>query len=129
MRCLVESPVLALLTPSHLLSNTYRCLRRPALRVAQLSEGAAPVRQAALRAEKVVDTTGAGDCFTAAFAVALLEGERAPQEALRFASAAACLCVQRLGAMPSLPHRAEVDALLAAEKSERPAVERKDPIM
>jgi ribokinase len=33
--------------------------------------------------------------------------------ALRFASAAACLCVQRLGAMPSLPHREEVDALLA----------------
>lgn len=72
------------------------------------------MRQRALRAEKVVDTTGAGDCFTAAFAVAFLEG-RAPEEALLFASAAACICVQRLGAMPSLPSRAEVDALLAAQ--------------
>lgn len=35
----------------------------------------------------------AGDCFTAAFAVALLEG-RPHQEAMRFASAAAALCIQ-----------------------------------
>lgn len=59
---------------------------------------------------------GAGDCFTATYAVAVLEG-LAPQEALRFASAAACICVQRKGAMPSLPSRAEVDALLAASSS------------
>ena len=75
---------------------------------------AAPLRQRALLAPAVVDTTGAGDCFTAAYAVALTEGAAA-QAALRFASAAACLCVQRLGAMPSLPHREEVDALLAAQ--------------
>jgi len=62
-----------------------------------------------------VDTTGAGDCFTAAFGVALMEGMPAAA-ALRFASAAACICVQRMGAMPSLPSRAEVDALLAAQK-------------
>lgn len=36
---------------------------------------------------------GAGDCFTAAFAVALLEG-KSHQEAMRFASAAAALCIQ-----------------------------------
>lgn len=63
---------------------------------------------------QVVDTTGAGDCFTAAFGVALMEG-MAPAAALRFASAAACVCVQRMGAMPSLPTRAEVEALLAAQ--------------
>ncbi len=59
-----------------------------------------------------MDTTGAGDCFTAAFGVALMEG-LPHADALRFASAAACLCVQRLGAMPSLPRREEVEALLA----------------
>ncbi len=65
---------------------------------------------------QVVDTTGAGDCFTAAYAVAVLEG-KAGAEALRFASAAACICVQRKGAMPSLPARQEVDALLQASSS------------
>lgn len=78
------------------------------------SPGAAPVRQPAFRAPAVVDTTGAGDCFTAAFAVGLLEG-LSPAAAMRFASAAACLCVQGRGAMPSLPRRQEVDALLAAQ--------------
>jgi len=78
------------------------------------SRGAEPVRQPAFRAPQVVDTTGAGDCFTAAFAVGLLEG-LAPPAAMRFASAAACLCVQARGAMPSLPRRPAVDALLAAQ--------------
>ena len=63
---------------------------------------------------QVVDTTGAGDCFTASFAVALLQG-RSHGEAMRFASAAACLCVQRMGAMPSLPRRQEVDEFLAQQ--------------
>lgn len=75
---------------------------------------AADVRQGALPAERVVDTTGAGDCFTASFAVALLEGQP-PAAALQFAAAAACLCVQRPGAMPSMPPRHEVDALLARQ--------------
>ena len=62
-----------------------------------------------------MDTTGAGDCFTAAFAVALLEGQ-GEGGAMAFASAAACLCVQRLGAMPSLPRRAEVEAFLQQQR-------------
>jgi len=44
--------------------------------------------------------------------VALLEG-RAHQEAMRFASAAAALCIQVAGAMPSMPSRHDVDAALA----------------
>lgn len=76
-------------------------------------KGGAPVRQAIVPAPLVVDTTGAGDCYTAAFAVATLEG-LPPQEAMRFASAAASICVRRPGAMPSLPARAEVEAELAA---------------
>lgn len=59
----------------------------------------------------VVDTTGAGDTFCGALAVALAEGQP-PEQALRFASAAAALAVTRPGAQPSLPKRAQVDAML-----------------
>jgi ribokinase len=59
----------------------------------------------------VVDTTGAGDTFCGALAVALAEGQP-PEQALRFASAAAALAVTRPGAQPSLPRRAQVDAML-----------------
>ncbi|MEO1324106.1 MAG: ribokinase [Pseudomonadota bacterium] len=60
----------------------------------------------------VVDTTGAGDTFCGALAVALAEGQ-APEAALRFASAAGALAVTKPGAQPSLPRRAEVEAILA----------------
>lgn len=62
---------------------------------------------------EVVDTTGAGDTFCGALAVALAEGQE-PEQALRFASAAAALAVTRAGAQPSLPKRAQVEALLKA---------------
>lgn len=71
------------------------------------------VRQEIFKAPKVVDTTGAGDCFTASFAVALLRGQP-PAAAMRFASAAASICVTRKGAMPSMPELREVEALIAA---------------
>lgn len=54
-----------------------------------------------------VDTTAAGDCFNAAFAVALSEGQR-PFDAARFAAAAAAVSVTRAGAQPSMPTRDEV---------------------
>jgi ribokinase len=60
----------------------------------------------------VVDTTGAGDAFNAALAVALAEGRPLP-DALRFGNATAGLTCTRRGAQPSLPPRAEVDRLLA----------------
>ncbi|MBO3747794.1 ribokinase [Streptosporangiaceae bacterium NEAU-GS5] len=60
---------------------------------------------------RAVDTTAAGDTFAGALAVARAEG-RGPQEALRFATAAAALSVQREGASTSMPARAEIDALL-----------------
>lgn len=56
---------------------------------------------------KAVDTTGAGDCFAGALAVALSEG-RELEAALRFANQAAALSVQRLGASASLPYRDEL---------------------
>lgn len=47
-------------------------------------EGEEAVKQPIISAPKVLDTTGAGDTFTAAFAVALIEGQ-SKQECLRFA--------------------------------------------
>jgi ribokinase len=59
----------------------------------------------------VVDPTGAGDAFTAAFAVALAEG-RDVIDAARFGSAAGSWAVRIQGAEPSLPMRAQVDSVL-----------------
>ena len=38
-------------------------------------EGEKPIKQPIISAARVLDTTGAGDTFTAAFAVALVEGK------------------------------------------------------
>jgi ribokinase len=61
---------------------------------------------------KVVDTTGAGDMFAGALAVALLEG-RSLADGVRFAVAAANVSVTRYGAQASYPDRREVDKMLA----------------
>ncbi len=60
---------------------------------------------------EVVDTTAAGDTFVGAFAVVRADGADLA-DALRWASAAAALAVQRLGASASMPRRAEIDAFL-----------------
>ncbi|MEU5250201.1 ribokinase [Streptomyces longwoodensis] len=60
-----------------------------------------------------VDSTGAGDTFAGALAVALGE-ERPVREALAWAAAAASLSVQRPGASASMPHRTEIDAWYAS---------------
>ncbi|MGQ0580863.1 MAG: ribokinase [Reyranella sp.] len=73
------------------------------------AEGAA--RVPALKA-KVVDTTGAGDCFVGALAARLAAGAT-PVEAARYANAAAACSVERLGAAPSMPTSREVAARLA----------------
>lgn len=57
-----------------------------------------------------VDTTAAGDTFTAALTVALVEGQ-SPQEALEFACAAGAAACMKLGAQPSLPTRDTVTSL------------------
>lgn len=59
-----------------------------------------------------VDTTAAGDAFVGGFAVALAEG-RSMAEAVRWGNAAGALATTKLGAQPSLPSRAAVEALLA----------------
>ncbi len=58
-----------------------------------------------------IDTTGAGDTFTAALTLALVEGQPADR-ALTFACAAGAAATTRRGAQPSLPTRSEVEALL-----------------
>jgi ribokinase len=58
-----------------------------------------------------VDATGAGDTFTAALTVALVEGQE-PGAALSFACAAGAASAMKAGAQPSLPFREEVEALL-----------------
>jgi len=58
---------------------------------------------------QAIDATGAGDAFNGALAVALAEG-RSLAEAAAWANRAAALSVQRAGAQPSLPTRAEIDA-------------------
>jgi ribokinase len=69
------------------------------------------IARAAPPAIEAVDGTGAGDAFTACLVVSLLE-EREPEEALGRACAAGAVAASRLGAQPSLPTAAEVDAIL-----------------
>ena len=81
------------------------------------ADGAALARNGVILAEarppavNAVDTTGAGDTFTAALALALAAGRPAP-DALRHACAAGALATTRRGAQPSLPSAAEVRRLL-----------------
>ena len=63
------------------------------------------------RKVKAVDTTGAGDCLVGALAAQLSSG-RAIRDALNYANAAASICVQRMGAAPSMPTAVEVSAVI-----------------
>jgi ribokinase len=78
---------------------------------AVLRRGREVIAEAAPPEIRAVDTVGAGDAFTAALTVALVEGQE-PLQALRFACAAGAAAATRAGAQPSLPTRAAVEALL-----------------
>ncbi|MET7613936.1 ribokinase [Streptomyces seoulensis] len=60
-----------------------------------------------------IDSTGAGDTFAGAYAVAVAE-EKPLREALSWAAAAAALSVQREGASASMPYRPEIEAQYTA---------------
>ena len=60
---------------------------------------------------KVVDTTAAGDAFTAAMAVEYIKSGDI-QRAVRFANIAGAITVTRLGAQPSLPLLSEVQKFI-----------------
>jgi ribokinase len=74
-----------------------------------------------------IDTTAAGDAFNAALAVGLAEGAARPQ-VFRFACAAAALACTKRGARPSLPARADVEALLARPPGSEPRLQPADPV-
>ncbi len=61
----------------------------------------------------VVDTTGAGDAFHGAFALALAE-RQSIEDCARFACAVAAMKCTRLGSRAGLPSRKDVEAFLAA---------------
>jgi ribokinase len=61
---------------------------------------------------RTVDTTGAGDAFCAAFAVALAEGV-SDLDAVRWGCAAGAHMVEHPGVIPGLPTRAQLEARLA----------------
>lgn len=60
---------------------------------------------------ETIDTTGCGDVFHGAFALAVARKEPIEQ-ACRFASAAAALCATRLGGRAGIPNRETVEDLL-----------------
>jgi len=61
-------------------------------------------------ATEALDPTGAGDVFAAAFLVRFEETEN-PEEAMRFANAAASLSTRTAG-ITSVPHRGQIEALM-----------------
>ena len=78
---------------------------------AALVQGGEEVARVSSPRVEAMDTTGAGDAFTAALTLALVEGQSLA-EALRFACAAGAAATQRSGAQPSLPTRDEVRRIL-----------------
>ena len=75
---------------------------------AELRQNCNLVASAGSPAVDTIDTTGAGDTFTAALTVALVEGQT-PEQALTFACAAGAAATTKRGAQPALPTRAEVE--------------------
>jgi len=63
----------------------------------------------------IVDTTAAGDAFTASLAVGIARGLSLP-EAAKIANAAGALACTRFGAQPSMPTAAEIRILMSDQK-------------
>jgi len=78
---------------------------------AMLSKNGEDIARAKPPRIEAVDTTAAGDTFTAALTVALVEGQ-SHEEALQFACAAGAAAATKLGAQPSLPTREMVETLM-----------------
>jgi ribokinase len=84
--------------------------------VAAFQQNAAPLQLPGF-AVSAVDSLGAGDAFTAAFTVAL--SQHLPlQECLRWGAAAGACVASRSGVFEALPSRAELEAMLTAQRHE-----------
>jgi ribokinase len=77
---------------------------------AHLQKNGAEIARAHPPEIEAIDATGAGDAFTAALTLALVE-KQPYQEALEFACAAGACAATKRGAQPSLPSRADVEGL------------------
>lgn len=75
------------------------------------------VRSMPAFAVEAVDTTGAGDVFHGAFALALAEG-RGVEEGLRFASAVSAIKCTRPGGRAGIPDRAALEAFLEKRRTD-----------
>jgi len=64
-----------------------------------------------------IDTTGAGDTFTGAFATAVSEG-KSLEEAVLFGRTAAGMKVKQKGAQPGIPNRPEIEKAIRNEREE-----------
>jgi ribokinase len=60
---------------------------------------------------QAVDSVAAGDAFNGGLAVALFEGKPLP-ESIRWGAVAGAIACTRKGAIPSMPHRDELESLL-----------------
>ena len=78
---------------------------------ATLHKNGQQIAEAPAPAVKAIDTVGAGDTFTAALVLKLVE-QVDPGSALRFACAAGAAATLTRGAQPALPTSDEVAALL-----------------
>ena len=64
---------------------------------------------------KIIDTVGAGDCFTSAFITKYSEYNKKDltseeyAECIKFGNSSAFLCITKNGAMPAMPKRKDVD--------------------
>ena len=88
--------------------------------------GGAVVQEPSFPVDHVIDATGAGDAYRAAFAVAFAEG-RPARECMTFAAAAGALAVTKRGAVPSLPSRSECELLMARGRHKQPRPEHQRP--
>jgi fructokinase len=106
-----------------------RTLRHERLRLLVVTRGDAGVTYLTRRGEgevpgfrvDTVDTTGAGDAFTAAMLASVLQTDALEEDpaalvrALRRANAYAALTTTRRGAIPALPTRRELDGFLSKQ--------------
>lgn len=66
------------------------------------------------RIVRALDTTGAGDTFCGAFAVAVAEGKEL-KECISFGNIAASLSVQKKGAQAGMPYRKDIEKIIKKE--------------
>ena len=69
----------------------------------------------AVRADKIVDTTSAGDAFTAAMTLEYLRNDGDIKEAIKYGNVAAAITMTRAGAGSSIPTEDEINAFLYSE--------------